>query len=101
MTGFPGFLGKRVAAGILADPGTDELVVLVQERFRPQAEAELKRLEAGREKPRSTILTGDISSLWCGLDGLGREKLRARVTKAFHLAAAYNLALPRDVGMKV
>ena len=99
-TGFPGFLGKRVAATILAAPATDEGVFLVQERFRSAADDALAKLpETSRAKAR--LVTGDITAHGLGLDASLRDGLRERVTQAFHLAAAYNLALPRDVGMKV
>jgi thioester reductase-like protein len=99
-TGFPGFLGKRVAARVLADPATDEVVLLVQEQFRKTAEQALERLEP-QTRAKARLLTGDITARGLGLDADTRATLREKVTLAFHLAAAYNLALPRDVGVRV
>lgn len=99
-TGFPGFVGKRVAAKVLADPATDEVYFLVQEHFRKAAEDAVAKLdEPLRAKAR--LVTGDITARGLGLDRSLHDGLRERVTQAFHLAAAYNLALPRDVGMRV
>ncbi|MBI3725001.1 SDR family oxidoreductase [bacterium] len=100
-TGFPGFLGKRIAARVLADPSTEEVVFLVQHRFRPAAEDALAKIERAGAHAKATLVTGDITAPGCGMEVPVRERLRERVTLAFHLAAAYNLALARDVGMKV
>src|ERR1022692_623354 len=68
-TGFPGFLGKRIAGPLLADPGTDEVVFLVQDRFKPQAEDALKKLrETFPGKAKATLLVGDIGAPGLGLD---------------------------------
>lgn len=99
-TGFPGFLGKRIATDVLADPAVDEVVLVVQDHFRKAAEQALERLdEPSRKKAR--LVAGDITARGCGLDRAEGEKLRERVTHAYHLAAAYNLALSREVGFKV
>lgn len=99
-TGFPGFLGKRVAKHVLGDPAVEQVVFVVQDHFRKQAEQALDRYDAPL-RSKAKLVRGDITLRHCGLELAEREDLRARVTQAYHLAAAYNLALPRDVGMKV
>jgi thioester reductase-like protein len=99
-TGFPGFLGKRVAAKVLADPGVEQVFFVVQDHFRKQAEQALDRYDAP-SRAKAKLVTGDISARHCGLEAPVRDDLRARVTHAYHLAAAYNIALAREVGYKV
>lgn len=99
-TGFPGFIGKRIASKLLDDPATDEVWFVVQKRFEDAAKAALDRFpEAQRKKAR--LVEGDITQPFCGLSDAARKELREKLTHAYHLAAAYNLALDRDVGMKV
>jgi len=99
-TGFPGFLGKRIARDVLADPAVEEVVFIVQEHFQKTADEALAKLdEAARKKAR--LATGDITQRGLGLDRSLHDGLKERVTRAYHIAAAYNLALPRDVGMRV
>jgi thioester reductase-like protein len=99
-TGFPGFVGKRVAAKVLAEPGVDEVYFLVQDHFRKPAEEALARFdEPLRRKGR--LVAGDITLRGLGLDRSLHDGLRERMTRAYHIAAAYSLALPRDVGVKV
>jgi thioester reductase-like protein len=99
-TGFPGFLGKRIAQKVLAEPDVMEVFFLVQEHFRRQAEEALSRYVVA-ERAKARLVTGDIAARGLGLDRSLHDGLKARVTRAYHLAAAYSLALPRDVGMRV
>jgi len=99
-TGFPGFVGKRIAAKVLADPAVEEVFFLVQEHFRKPAEEAVARFEEPlRNKAR--LVTGDITARGLALDRSLHDGLKERMTVAYHLAAAYSLALPRDVGMRV
>src|SRR5581483_12259067 len=99
-TGFPGFLGKRIARIVLSDPATDEVVFLVQEHFRKPAEDAVAKLEEPL-RAKARLVTGDITARGLALDKSLHDGLRERMTQAYHIAAAYNLALPRDVGMRV
>lgn len=99
-TGFPGFVGKRIAKRVLADPAVEEVVFLVQEHFRKAAEEAVARLDEPLAK-KARLVTGDITSRGLGLDKSLHDGLRERVTQAYHIAAAYNLALSEDVGTRV
>ncbi len=99
-TGFPGFVGKRIAARVLAEPAVEEVYFLVQDHFRKQAEEALSRFgDAERKKAR--LVTGDITARGLGLDKSLHDGLKERMTRAYHIAAAYSLALARDVGLRV
>jgi nucleoside-diphosphate-sugar epimerase len=100
MTGFPGFLGGALLPGILA--GSDDTAVcVVQPKYA--ALAEQRVAELATEEPslagRIELVPGDITRPQLGLDDPGG--LAADVTDLWHLAAVYDLAVPRHVGMRV
>lgn len=98
MTGFPGFLGSALLPGILRRTDT-AAVCLVQAKFAALAErrvAELCTAEPSLQG-RIQLVEGDITQP--GL-GLGAEALN-EVIEAWHLAAAYDLAVSREVAVRV
>ena len=98
MTGFPGFLGSALLPGILRR--TDGAAIcLVQSKFATQAERRVAALYASDQsiEGRIQLVEGDITRP--GL-GLGAGALN-EVTEAWHLAAAYDLSVPRDVAVRV
>jgi thioester reductase-like protein len=98
MTGFPGFLGSALLPGILRR--TDgEALCLVQAKFAALAERRVEELTASDEtlKGRIRLLEGDIT-----VPGLGVAPDALRdVSEAWHLAAVYDLAVRRELGMLV
>jgi thioester reductase-like protein len=101
-TGFPGFIGARLIPRLLElRPGTT-FECLVQEKFLPAADASVAALAASHPetKGRIRLVTGDITTPGLGL-GAGAKSLAKRVTGCFHLAAVYDLAVSRDVGMRI
>ncbi len=100
MTGFPGFLGGALLPRLLA--GTDDTAVcVVQPKYAALAERRLAQLAT--EEPslagRVELVPGDITQPRVGL--ADPERLGADVTEIWHLAAAYDLAVPRDIGLRV
>jgi thioester reductase-like protein len=102
-TGFPGFLGARLLPRLLELSPRWRFQCLVQERFLPQARAGIAALE--RQHPhtrgRLDIVVGDITAADLGLGRAKARDLAARLAGAFHLAAVYDLAVARDVGMRI
>ncbi|HEY3052300.1 MAG TPA: SDR family oxidoreductase [Thermoanaerobaculia bacterium] len=84
-TGFPGFLGAELLPRLLARSPDLRAVCLVQPKF-----AELARQRAG---PRIQIVEGDITT---PLRISGDD-----IVEIYHLAAIYDLMVPRDLGMRV
>jgi thioester reductase-like protein len=98
MTGFPGFLGSALLPGILKR--TDgSATCLVQPKFATQAQRRVAELSAADPflQERIQLVEGDITRP--GL-GLAADTL-AGVTEAWHLAAAYDLTVPRDVAVRI
>ena len=97
VTGFPGFIGKRLAAKLLAGDKKLELVALVEPRMMDAATAAAEELDAKRLE----VIAGDIGELRLGLSDEDFDRLAGEVNVVFHLAAIYNLAVPLTLAQKV
>jgi thioester reductase-like protein len=98
MTGFPGFLGSALLPGIIKRTDSSA-ICLVQPKFAALAkrrEAELSSADPFLQG-RIQVVQGDITQP--GL-GLAADALN-EVTEAWHLAAAYDLTVARDVAVRV
>jgi thioester reductase-like protein len=75
----------------------------VQERFVDAAAASIKTLEAAHAHTRGRITTvvGDITAKNLGLTTAEARALKKQLTGAYHLAAVYDLAVSRTVGLKI
>jgi nucleoside-diphosphate-sugar epimerase len=98
MTGFPGFLGSALLPGILHRTNS-AAICLVQPKFMALAQQHVTQLSADESalQGRIQVVAGDITQR--GL-GLGVDALND-VTEVWHLAAAYDLAVSREVAFEV
>jgi thioester reductase-like protein len=101
LTGFPGFIAGRLV-GRLAREGA-RFLLLVQPAFLERARTEAARIaeESGAPASHFHITTGDITHEDLGLAADDLERARRETTMLFHLAAVYDLAVARDVAMRV
>ena len=97
-TGFPGFIGTRLVARLLAADPELQVAALVESKMGDRAREAAARIEGG---DRIDVLEGDISQKGLGLTGEQRERLTAEAIAAYHLAAIYDLAVPADIAQKV
>ena len=97
LTGFPGFIGRRLVARLLADDADLRVAALVEPRMADAARAAAGEIGADRVE----ILEGDISERRLGLSDADWERLTGEMTSAFHLAAIYNLAVPLELAQRV
>jgi thioester reductase-like protein len=100
-TGFPGFLGSELLPRVLARSPGDRAACLVQRKF-----AALARARAGELAERDPALAGRIELLEGDITAEGlalgdASSLRRDVSEIYHLAAAYDLSVARELGMKV
>ncbi|HEX8742552.1 MAG TPA: SDR family oxidoreductase [Thermoleophilaceae bacterium] len=98
LTGFPGFLGSRLAGKLLEADAELRVAALVEGKMAGRAREAAGRIDGG---DRIEVLEGDIADRRLGLSDEQRERLTAEVTVAYHLAAIYDLAVPADVAQKV
>ena len=97
LTGFPGFIGKRLAAQLLASDAKARLIALVEPRMVDAATAAAGELDAKRLE----VVAGDIGEPRLGLDLDEYDRLAQEVTHVFHLAAIYDLAVPLEIAQRV
>ncbi len=100
-TGFPGFLGRELLPRVLARDPAARAVCLVQGKFMAVARDAAAAIE--RAYPavagRIDLVPGDIGDDDLGLDdaaGLARD-----VREIYHLAAIYDLSVPRALAERV
>jgi thioester reductase-like protein len=98
VTGFPGFIGRRLVRELLAEDSSAEVVCLVEPRMQEAARKAASELPGG---DRVEVIAGDITDRRLGLSGDDYERLTASTKAVFHLAAVYNLAVPLEVAQKV
>jgi thioester reductase-like protein len=103
LTGFPGFIAERLLPRLVELAPDPSFACLVQERF---AETSRQRIRAIEERHRSargriTTVVGDITKDRLGLDAAAARRLQDGLTGAWHLAAVYDLAVPRDIAQRV
>ncbi|MFP4229180.1 MAG: SDR family oxidoreductase [Salinivenus sp.] len=97
LTGVPGFLGTRLLRALAAERPDTSVRLLVQPKFEQKARQIVTRL--GLEE-RTELLPGDITKPDLGL-GSQYDAVAEQTTIACHLAAVYDLSIPRDVGWRV
>lgn len=93
VTGYPGFIGRRLVRRLAADlQGPDRLVLLVQPKNAQVARDGLPDLGAGRAE----VVEGDLEQMHLGLAGAEFKALAREVTDVWHLAARSNLSAGRS-----
>jgi thioester reductase-like protein len=97
ITGFPGFIGRRVVARLLADDPQARVIALVEQRMLDSARAVAEGIGAERVE----LLVGDIADRRLGLSDEDYERVRCEVRRVHHLAAIYNLAVPLEIAQRV
>lgn len=98
VTGFPGFIGKRLVEHLARKCPEGTIYLLVQPKFLEDARRYVKTLSTGAT---IEILQGDIVDMHLGLSGPEYGRLCDEVTDIFHLAAIYYLGVPKEVARKV
>lgn len=97
VTGFPGFIGRRLVAALLERDPDAAIIALVEGRMAEPARAAAAAIDAERIE----IVVGDIAGRRLGLDDAAYERLTATVEIVHHLAAIYDLAVPEQIAQRV
>ncbi len=97
VTGFPGFIGRRLVAALLAADAKASVVALVEPRMLDTATA----VAATIDPKRIELVAGDITDRRLGLEADDYKRLAKRTRRVFHLAAIYDLAVPLEVAQRV
>ena len=101
VTGFPGFLGSELVLPLLRARPDATALCLVQARYADVAERRKEALVARDPEAggRIRLVEGDITRPDLGLSS--PDEVARDVEEVFHLAAVYDLAVSREVGMRV
>ncbi len=97
VTGYPGFIGKRLVKYIAEHDPHGRVYLLVQGKFLKEATQYAKGITGAPIE----ILTGDVADMHLGLSGEEYARLCDEVTHIFHLAAISYLGMPRSVARRV
>jgi thioester reductase-like protein len=103
VTGFPGFLGSALVERLLERyPANVSISCLIQPKFAQVAERRANEIESKSPEWARRILLyeGDITLPDLGLEDTIRH-LQRETVEIYHLAAVYDLAVSRNVGMRV
>ena len=101
ITGFPGFIANRLLERLAR---TDcRFILLVQPSLAARARNDAAALAklAGKAIHDLKLIEGDISQPGLGLTAADAALAREQTTRAFHLAAVYDLAVERELAMRV
>jgi thioester reductase-like protein len=100
-TGFPGFLGVELLPRVLARRPDATAACLVQAKFMEVARRRVEEMATSRPEAarRVRLVEGDITRSDLGLPA--PAELTGDTIEIFHLAAIYDLSVPRDLAMKV
>lgn len=101
ITGFPGFIADRLVQRLAA--ADVHFCLLVESRWVDKAKERAVNIAEQTNVPVANfeIIAGDITDPHLALTSEQLGSLRERVTDVFHLAAAYDLAIPRETAFRV
>ena len=105
ITGYPGFLARNLIHQLVTDYQQDltHIYLLVLPNLREKAIEEITYFAKSKQLNQDlfTIIPGDITSQNLGIDHNTNHQLQASVTHVFHLAAIYDLAVPKIIALKI
>ena len=105
LTGFPGFLGRRLIQKMLSADVELQATLLIESTQRQRADEVIKELSEMRPglniKKRVQIIEGDITAMDLGMSGPEYESVIARTTEIFHLAAIHELRIQKNLAEQV
>src|SRR5919106_4643543 len=91
LTGYPGFIGRRLADRLV------EAGASVTALVEPRMAAAAREASGGRVE----LVEGDIAQRRLGLADSDWDRLTAEVRHVFHLAAVYDLSVPLELAQRV
>src|SRR4029078_2904505 len=101
LTGFPGFIAERLVERLAKEE--IQFFLLVQPQFIEKAVETVQHISEVKNVPLENfaVIEGDITQSDLGMDSDDAATVRYETTDVFHLAAVYDLAVDRDLAMKV
>jgi nucleoside-diphosphate-sugar epimerase len=97
MTGYPGFIARRLVRKLLASDDRVRITAIVEASRFDAASADIARISA----PRIKAITGDVTAMDLGLSGDEFRRVISDVTEIHHLAAVHRLGVDRATADRV
>src|SRR3712207_584604 len=97
ITGFPGFIARRLVARLLAGDPALRLTAIVEGRMAEAARAAAAAIDGERIE----LVVGDIADRRLGLDEGDYRRLASETRVVHHLAAIYDLSVPLELAQRV
>ena len=98
ITGYPGFIGRRLVARLAEQDRDAGFELLVQPKYVEEA----RRLAQQLPRPsRFEVLESDVAGMHLGLAGAEYVRLCDQVTEIWHLAAISYLGVPKEAARRV
>ena len=102
ITGFPGFLSKNIIKELRKQGKYSNIYVLVLPFQVQKAQDVIEEIYLdGHTDQQIKVIKGDITLLNAGLNDETLNMLKQEVNDVWHLAAIYDLAVPKDIAWKV
>lgn len=98
-TGFPGFIASQLIQKHAEQSEAISAIILSSER--PKAEEEAARIQKETNCRTIKLIEGDITKNGLGITDADKQYLEEKEVTFWHLAAIYDLAVPRDIAWKV
>jgi thioester reductase-like protein len=98
VTGFPGFIARRLVRRLLEDDPSLQVTAIVESRMADAARSAAADIGGGE---RIELVAGDIGERQLGLDDADYSRLTGDVNVVHHLAAIYNLSVPLEIAQRV
>lgn len=101
ITGFPGFIAGRLVEQLIGPER--QMYLLVEPRFVERAMDEIDQISQATATPLDNfvIVEGDITHPKLGISDADLEVIQYETTDIFHLAAAYDLSVAKDIAFNV
>ena len=97
VTGFPGFIARRLVRKLLEADESLSIVALVERRMADAA----REVASAMDGERIELVAGDIGERRLGLDEGDYRRLAGSVSVVHHLAAIYDLSVPLEIAQRV
>lgn len=101
LTGFPGFIAGRLVERLAGSQ--TQFYLLVQPQFVEIAMQEIEEIADFTQTPLDNfvLVAGDVMQSNLGISDADLETIQYETTDVFHLAAAYDLAISKDIAFNV
>ncbi len=100
-TGFPGFISSQLIRELFGKNKTQEVIAIVLTGELRKANIEKNNILAEFPNCSIQIVEGDITLPNIGLGNQIMQEILPQIEVIWHLAAIYDLAVPRDIAWKV